>query len=177
MEVNGMTIDEKIAEAETRLKELKREKDRRERGYPCVKCASEEPEWPFQVVFFTEPEKGIGVNNRGWEIGTPCGWVEDRFRLFTGTIRFEDGQPVETKEGTDRNAWLVESKNRKPALYLYGEPGYEHKGNAPKLLNHTVAVTPIPSLAIRFSRKEDAEQVIKMLNMSPDEFDATEHIF
>ncbi len=97
-----MTITERIAEktaARDRLNEEIAELEGRKRKYPYVGAAPISDE-KVRIILFTADGSGviIGPDER-YPFGDKASdWREEAFHRFTGTIRYVDGQPVETRE-------------------------------------------------------------------------------
>jgi hypothetical protein len=91
-----MTIDERISAKKAELEEPEKEKERREKRYPYVGRFSRSS---FLFVLFTGPCKGAAILSSVGNLGEErTDWTEEDYHPFTGTIRYEDGQTVETRE-------------------------------------------------------------------------------
>lgn len=95
-----MTIAEQIAEKEAARDRLNEEIEE-------LKAQREPYKYPYAgigsfptVVVFSSPKTGTAISKPDFNpFGETCNyWAEKDFHRFTGTIRFVDGQPVETKE-------------------------------------------------------------------------------
>jgi hypothetical protein len=101
MEENQMTIAEQIAEktvARDRLNEEIMELRKHAEKYPYVGCRTPNTGAPGVVLLIGE-HYGLPINDEIWPLGDNIeNYAIGKFHPFTGTIRYVDGQPVETRE-------------------------------------------------------------------------------